>query len=165
MPPRILRAAVKTDLPLCLVKVAKRVAWRHDKAVVKQSHAVIGRLAFALEFDTANQGLVTECDEIDVVADHLVVVGGNGLSIFVKLDPASDDGGRRTSSRYCSAPTSDCRRKGGRRRRFRRGRDGGAGFAGALCLCAASASRRCCALISAGVGIFLGAVVMVLGSL
>src|SRR5262245_2395297 len=95
MPPRILGFAVKSHFPFCLVEVTQTVAGWHRKAVVQQSHDALGRVAFAVEANPADQCLVAERDKVGVFADWLVVINGDELAVLVELDVPSDDAGWR----------------------------------------------------------------------
>jgi hypothetical protein len=55
VPPRVFRLAGQAFRPLTWIEIAKRVARRHDEAVVKQALYAIGRhIFFRVKFDPAN---------------------------------------------------------------------------------------------------------------
>src|SRR5262245_11137018 len=91
MLPRIGRPAVEAELPLRFVIVAELLASRQGEAVIQQPHASIRRLALAVELDPADQGLICQHDKIRVATDRLVIVAGDELAFFGKLDHAADD--------------------------------------------------------------------------
>ena len=95
MLPGVCWLAVEPDLPLRYVGVAERGTRRHDVAVVQQSHPAVGRLAFAIESHVADQCLIRERNEVDVVADRLTVVGSDEAAVLAEFYLPTNEGGRR----------------------------------------------------------------------
>jgi hypothetical protein len=75
--------------------MAQCFAWRHYEAFVQKAHDAIRRCTGAVELEPADQCLISQRDEVGVVANLLVVISGDKIAVLGELHHSANDAGRR----------------------------------------------------------------------